>query len=47
MYSATPDYLEIKNILTLIKKEVHTNLSESLKSQDGKLSDVVFELLKF
>jgi len=47
MYSATPDYLEIRNIIKLIKKEVNTNLSEALKSQDSKLSDVVLELLKF
>ena len=47
MYYTTPEYLETKSIIQLIKKEVLENLSDALKSQDGKLPDVVFELLKF
>jgi len=47
MYYTTPDYLETRYILQLIKKEVTKNLSDALKSQDCKLPDVVFELLKF
>jgi len=41
------DYLNVKNILKSIKKDVSENLSDALMAQDGKLADVVFELLKF
>lgn len=47
MYYTTPDYLETRHLVQLIKKEVKENLSDALKSQDDKLPDVVLELLKF
>jgi len=47
MYYTTPDYIEIRNILKVIRKEVEENLSDVLNSQSDKLPDVVLELLKF
>jgi len=47
MNYTTLDYLETRQIIKLIKKEVKENLSDALKSQDSKLPEVVFELLKF
>jgi len=47
MKYATPDYIETNNIVKIIKQSVKENLEEAIKAQDGKLPDVVFELLKF
>ena len=47
MYHIPLDYLETRRLLLMIKKEITEHLSDALKSQDSKLSDVVLELLKF